>query len=80
LFPVRYISRLLDLSFWTGLAKDEYTIAILFVIIALHKTEQWQYEQEWRLVFMDDPARLGIKVPMPKPSSALPWAQYRTTR
>jgi Protein of unknown function (DUF2971) len=56
LHPVRYTDNLLDVFrlFWPSKIEfDQVRFDILPVLAACHKSEEWKYEGEWRLVSAD---------------------------
>lgn len=56
LHPVRYTDNLLDVFrlFWPSKIEfDQVRFDILHILAACHKSEDWKYEGEWRLVSRD---------------------------
>ncbi len=49
LFPVYYVDKLPDMVY--DMMKNRYPTFMFFEYLAIHKTKEWAYEDEWRLVY-----------------------------
>lgn len=71
LYPVRYDARRFEVSAYLSAAHAESKdINATFVLLAcLHKSPEWSYEQEWRLIeYSPDITLKGSEASMPAPS------------
>lgn len=49
LFPIYYVDKLPDMVY--GMIHNQYPTFSFFEYLAIHKTKEWAYEDEWRLVY-----------------------------
>jgi hypothetical protein len=70
LFPVVYVAKRFKLGdYLTKLRNGKEANPTLPILAAIHKSSDWAYEREWRLVQMDDGVLDGLLVPMPQPKT-----------
>ncbi|SEG53995.1 Protein of unknown function [Bryocella elongata] len=71
LFPVVYSERLFDATrYFQAAIRDRDKFNMLFPILAaLHKSPEWSYEKEWRLIIPANLARQAGALRVPKPKA-----------
>ena len=69
MFPVRYDERLFDMTpFLTEYATSGQLNNMTNVVAALHKSPEWKYEREWRMVIPFGTTKQPWQVGIPSPS------------
>lgn len=67
LYPVAYSKDLVDITDYY-LHKTQNPNLDYLLPVMIKKSLEWEYEQEWRLIIIND-AEMGIEFPMPKPKA-----------
>ena len=70
LFPVVYTENRFTIGDYLNKLRNGGNVnPAVPILAAIHKSPDWAYEREWRLVQMDNGGMDGVLVPMPQPTS-----------
>jgi len=65
LYPVHYVNELPDMTEFF-VSQDKAVVALMGAIAALHKSDQWSYEKEWRFIFPFGKSKIPFAMKAPK--------------